>query len=472
MTNGDMHREQSFLRRMEAMPREDFLALQFAKLKRQIERCYATNPFYRAHWDHAKVKPGDIRSLEDFRKRIPAVTKADFLRDQDESPPFGHRLGVAREEVVMITMTGGTSGQGQEVFGRTAADWAVQAHVHHLSYHIAGLRRGDLVFNCAPAGGLTSGGWGPSDGFRQAGATAFHVGGVISTDAKIDLMCRFGTVHFIYASTNYLHTLTEALRRRGISPRERFPMMRSLYIAAEGYSPAWAQSIEEYWGCPLHEGYGSTQATGFTYTSCPSTPRQQGEPSLLHALEWMNLTEVVDPDTGEHVGPGEEGEIILTNLDIQGSPCIRFATRDKARWFPHSACACGRPWHAIEAGSVGRYDDMMKIRGNNVWPVTVDGAVFSHPEVAEYAGLVRVDEAGRTEVLVRLAFKSDVAAGPQETKSALLHKIADAIKQRTNVAMTLAEVPRSDLPTFDYKARRWKDERQKGYDRAAGIRPK
>lgn len=454
---------------MECVSREEFLAVQFAKLKRQLERAYASNAFYRAKWDAARVKPNDIRSMDDFRKRIPTVSKADFLQDQTVEPPFGRRLGVPIEAVALVTMTGGTSGIGQEIYGRTAADMAVHAHLHYLPYHLAGLRRGDIVLNCAPAGGMTSGGWGPADGCRQGGAVAFHVGGVISTDAKIDLMCRIGRVHFIYASTNYLHTLTEAFRRRGIVPRERFPMLRALYIAAEGYSPVWATSIETYWGCRLHEGYGSTQATGFAYTSCPSTPRRSGEPGLLHALEWLNLTEVIDPESGEPAAPGEEGEIILTNLEIQGSPCIRFATRDRARWFPHTACGCGRPWCSIEAGSVGRYDDMLKIRGNNVWPIAVDAAVFAHAEVAEYAGRVTIDAQGRTEVLVRIAFKPEFSAAPLEARNACLQRVTDAIKRQTNVSMTLVEVPRAGLPTFDYKARRWKDERRQGYDRQAGA---
>ncbi|TAK87161.1 MAG: phenylacetate--CoA ligase family protein [Betaproteobacteria bacterium] len=457
----------TLLERMERARREDFLAFQFARLKRQLERVYAGNEFYRAKWKAARVAPGDIRSMDDFSKRIPLVTKTDFLADQQERPPFGSRLGVPREQVVLVTTTGGTSGIGQEIYGRTAADMAVHSHLHYLPYHMAGLRRGDIVFNCAPAGGMTSGGWGPSDGFRQGGATAFHAGGVISTDAKIDMMCRIGAVNFIYASTNYLHTLTEAFRRRAIAPKERFPTMRALYIAAEGYPPAWALEIEAFWGCRLHEGYGSTQATGFAYTSCPSTPRKADARSMLHALEWLNLTEVLNPDTGEPVKPGEEGEIILTNLAIHGSPCIRFSTRDKARWFPHDACGCGRPWDLVEAGSIGRYDDMMKIRGNNVWPVTVDTAVFSHPEVAEYAGRVYVDDQGRTEVLVRLAFKAAFAAAPGAAKADCLRRIAESVKQRTNVAMTVVEVPRAELPTFDYKARRWKDERQSGYAKAA-----
>ena len=160
----------------------------------------------------------------------------------------------------------------------------ILAHMHYLPYHLAGLRKGDIAFNCAPAGGMTSGGWGPPEGMRQAGASVLNVGGVLSTDAKIDLMLRFGAMHFIYASTNYLHTLNEALRRRGIDPKTTFPMMKALYIAAEGYSPRWAQAVEDFWGCQLHEGYGSTQAAGFAYTSCPSVRRSSGRPTCCTLL--------------------------------------------------------------------------------------------------------------------------------------------------------------------------------------------
>ena len=455
------------LRRLESVSREGFLAFQFAKLKQQIERCWHTNPFYRMRWQKAGVTPEQIRSLDDYRQRVPLVTKQDFLADQLAHPPFGARLGVPREEVTLVMLTGGTTGQGQEIYGRTAADAAILTHIHYLPYHLAGLRKGDIAFNCAPAGGMTSGGWGPPEGMRQGGAVVFNVGGVLSTDAKIDLMLRFGVMHFIYGSTNYLHTLTQALRRRGIDPKITFPMMKALYVSAEGYSPPWALSMEDFWGCPLHEGYGSTQATGFAYTSCPSVRRSPDHPHLLHALEWWNLTEIIDPDTAEPVRPGEEGEIILTNLDMAASPCMRFSTRDRARWFPHDACSCGRPWHCIEAGSVGRYDDMMKIRGNNVWPITVDTAVFAHPEVAEYTGRVYVDDLGRTEVLVRLAFKSNFVRAPVEVRAALLQRITADIKAQTNVTMTVVEVDRDELPTFEYKARRWKDERRSGYDKAA-----
>ncbi|GGH27857.1 phenylacetate-coenzyme A ligase [Alsobacter metallidurans] len=450
------------LGRLAAMNRASLEALQLRRIQALLERLYARNPFYRDRMDAAGVRPEHIRSLEDFRKRIPVATKQDFLADQEAHPPFGRRLGVPREDVALVTLTGGTSGQGQEVYGRTQRDVHMLGYLHQLPWTMAGLRPGDVAFNCVPAGGMTTGGWGPGEGFRIAGATAFHVGGSLATDAKIDMMLRFREAHFIYASTNYHHTLAEGFRRRGIRPAEGFPMMRTLFTAAEGYPIEWAQELEAFWGCRLHEGYGSTQGVGFIASTCEcGAVRQGGSRGCMHFLEWENYAEVIDPDTGEPVGPGEEGEIVLTNLGVEASPVLRFATRDRARFIPHHACGCGRPWNGIEAGGIARYDDMMKIRGNNVWPLSVDNAVFSHAHVEEYAGRVFVDHAGRTEVEVRLALKNDAPAD-EAWREDLCRTLTERIKAATNVLMNVRVIPREDLPSFSYKARRWTDERREG----------
>ncbi|BBK32986.1 phenylacetate-CoA ligase [Stella humosa] len=448
---------------VERLSRPDLEALQLRRLRRQLERLWHTNPFYRAKLEAAKVVPDDIRSLADFNARVPLSTKADFLADQQEHPPFGRRLGVPRDQVTLVNMTGGTSGQGQEVYGRTDHDIAVQGYLHLLPWFMAGLRPGQMALNCVPTGGLTTGGWGPPEGFRIAGATAFHAGGTLSTDAKIDLMLRFGEMHFIYASTNYLHTLSEALRRRGIVPAERFPMMRAIHIVAEGYPQEWARATEAFWGCRLHEGYGSTQGAGFIASTCEEgVVRADGRRGLMRLLEWINYVEVVDPETGQPVAPGEEGEIVLTNLDIHGSPVLRFSTRDRARFVPWQECGTGRAWNCLEAGTIGRYDDMLKIRGNNVWPLAVDTAVFAEAELAEYVGRVFIDESGRTRVALRLALKDTHAGIAPEQCEALLGRIGRRIKERTNVQMELTLVPRAELPVFTYKARRWTDERKEG----------
>ncbi len=461
-----MHASSAIIARMGALSRDDMQALQLAKLRRQIERLQAASGFYRERWKKAGLRLDDIRSLGDLR-RLPTFTKADCLADQNAHPPFGQRLGIPRQDVALVCMTGGTSGQGQEIYGRSPHDLVLQGYFHQLPWHIAGLRQGDIGLNCVPAGGMTTGGWGPTEGFRAAGSLPLTVGGVMSTDAKIDLMCRFGDIHFIYASTNYLHTLTEALRRRGIDPRQRFPMMKSLFTVAEGYPLDWAETIQAVWGATLHEGYGSTQGAGFICsTSEQGVIAADGGRAPMQCFDWHAIVEILDPDTDEPVKEGEFGEIVLTNLDIEGSAVIRFRTRDRVRLLPLASAGNGRNWTCIESGTIGRYDDMMKIRGNNVWPSAVDLAVFGHHEIAEYVGSVFVDEKGRTEVLVKVALKPEHAARDEAEREAVLARVQAAIKERTNVQMKVCEVPRHELPVFDYKARRWKDERPAGYERS------
>src|SRR5437879_2377964 len=258
------------LAQLAAMSRADLETLQLDKLRRQLTRLHSSSAYYRTRMDAARIDPERLASLTAFCSVFPTSTKADFLADQNTHPPFGERLSIPREEVALVNMTGGTSGQGQEIYGRSQRDVHMQGYLHALPWFLAGLRSGDVAFNCVPAGGLTTGGWGPGEGLRIIGATAFHVGGTLSTDAKIDLMLRVRDVNFIYASTNYLHTLTDALIRRGLEPRAAFPNMRALFIAAEGYPIEWAQKIEDHWGCGLQEGYGSTQCAGFGGSTCDS----------------------------------------------------------------------------------------------------------------------------------------------------------------------------------------------------------
>lgn len=456
----------AMLARYGRMTRAELGVLQLVRIRQQLARVYRGSDYYRARMDAAGLRPEQVRTLADFA-RMPASHKSDFLQDQQAHPPYGSRLSVPRDSVALINMTGGTSGLGQELYGRTQHDIALQGFLHYLPWFMAGLRPGHVALNAVPQGGLTTGGWGPPEGFRVAGAAAINAPGTMGTDAKIDLMLRFGDVNFIYSSTNYLHTLTEALRRRDLVPATAFPTMRGIFIAGEGYPQEWARGMVRQWGCALHEGYGSTQGAGFIAATCErGVVREDGKPGCLHVLEWENYVEVIDPASGRPVAPGEEGEIVLTNLSVQGSPVIRFATGDKARFLGEQACGCGRAWICIEAGSIARYDDMIKIRGNNMWPATVDAVMFSHAEVAEYAGRVFVDEKGRTEVELCFAVKPGAAGGaPQD----LTRVLTSEIKERTNVHMNLKLVPREALPTFEYKARRWTDERKAGYAGQGGA---
>src|SRR4051812_40227033 len=264
----DPFADSALLARFAGLTRAELEALQLDKLRRQMARLEKTSPYYAGRMAQAALTADGITSLAQFCERFPTSSKADFLADQIAHPPFGARLGIPRDQVALVNMTGGTSGQGQEIYGRSQRDVHMQGYLHALPWFLAGLRPGHMAINCVPAGGMTTGGWGPGEGLRIIGATGFHVGGSLSTDAKIDLMLKLGAVNFIYASTNYLHTLTEALLGRGITPRDAFPDMHGLFIAAEGYPLEWAAKIEEHWGCHLAEGYGSTQCAGFAGSTC------------------------------------------------------------------------------------------------------------------------------------------------------------------------------------------------------------
>ena len=447
-----------------SLSREELEGLQLARLKRQLARLRQSSAYYRVRMERARIDPDAIGSLADFFAAFPTSTKVEFLADQNDHPPFGERLSIPRDEVALVNMTGGTSGQGQEIYGRSQRDIHTQGYLHALPWFLAGLRPGDIAFNCVPAGGLTTGGWGPGEGLRIAGATAFHVGGTLSTDAKIDLMLRVGDVNFIYASTNYLHRLTDALLRRGLEPKRAFPGMRTLFIAAEGYPIEWAGRIAELWGCTLQEGYGSTQCAGFgASTFDDGVVGRNGARGLMHLFEWETLFEVLDPVTMQPVKSGETGELVVTNLAIEGSPVVRFRTGDCVRFISSRDTRSGRSVHAIECGTVGRFDDMMKIRGNNVWPSAVDAAVFAHGEIAEYVGKVFTDPEGKTECEVCIALTEQAGSTLPHDCAHLLGSVQNAIKERTNVLMKVIVVPRNELPEFTYKARRWKDQRQQGY---------
>jgi phenylacetate-CoA ligase len=443
---------------LENLERDRLEQLQLERLSALVERVYRDSGYYRRLMDSENVKPGDITSLDAFRDRFPFSTKKLFLDDQQTCPPFGERLSVPREKVALINLTGGTSGQGQEAYGRTQADVHTLGYLHAFPWARVGLRPGHTMLNCVPTGGMTTGGWGPSEGIRIAGATGLTPPPALSTEAKIELMLRFRPIHFIYASTNFMHRLTEALVSMGHQPREAFPDLAGVFIAAEGYPDAWAERVQDLWGCTLHEGYGSTQCVGFAAaTGTSGVIGGKGQRGVMDFFEWMTFCEVVNPETGLQVESGEEGELVVTNLTIEASPVIRFRTGDRVRFV--DGRTIGQTLHGMECGGIGRFDDMMKIRGNNVWPDAVDASVFSFPEVAEYVGRVFTGAGGRTECELSIALR-DIEESRRET---IGDAISNAVKVQTNVSMKVVFVERSDLPEFTYKARRWNDERQQGY---------
>ena len=179
---------------------------------------------------------------------------------------------------------------------------------------------------------------------------------------------------------------------------------------------------------------------------------------MIHWFSSLAYNEVVDRKTREPVAPGEEGEYVITPFRREGSPLVRFLSADKVKYLPHNACVCGRPFDGMEAGTISRWDDMMKIKGVNIWPSGVDGIIFDSSEVVEYQGRVFIDKRGGEDILITMEFKKDVSSA---TKGELMPRLSRELQDKVGLKASLIEAV-EPLPKFEFKTRRWTDERLKG----------
>ena len=239
--------------------------------------------------------------------------------------------------------------------------------------------------------------------------------------------------------------------------------MEAIVIAAGSYPVSWAKEMEETWGAAISEQYGSTQmGTGFSITCEAGVLNEQGGRHLMHILEPFVYAEVINRETGEPVEPGEAGEMIITPLERQASPLIRFATSDKVVYRHYEECPCGRPFMGIECGSIERYDDMIKMKGTNVWPTAIDSVVFSYKEVFDYRGRVFISDRGRETVTMDVEFKKDVS---EEQKKQISAQLATKVQEKVGIRMNIEECPPEGIQRIQFKGKRWIDERIQGLER-------
>jgi phenylacetate-CoA ligase len=317
---------------------------------------------------------------------------------------------------------------------------------------------GDTAYHMMPVG-VTAGPVTLLNAFQSYGLQTFAVGNMEGAQ-RLEMMQRFKP-NFISTGPVYLRRLTTLCQGAGIDPRRDFPGLKSIKIGTYGYDVDWAREMEEFWGCRLSDSYASTQAGAGIASTCEhGVYWADGTRGVMHVPEHRILLEVVNPETGENARDGEEGEAIITPLDKEAMPIIRFRTGDRVVLRDHRYCPCGRPFIGIEAGTVSRYDAMLKIRGMNLWPEAVDKVVFGHAEVEEYNGRVLVDGRGREVAQVLVEFKAG-AAGESERR-AILGRIEAGVKESTGVSVEAREAAPGTIEKFVYKEKRWKDMRKQG----------
>ena len=342
---------------------DELRANQLTRLQDTVRRVYANVPHYKKTWDEAGVHPDDIRELSDLAK-LPFTDKLT-LRD---NYPFG-LFAVPREQVVRIHASSGTTGK-PTVVGYTAADIDMWAGVMARSIRAAGGRPGDVV-HVAYGYGLFTGGLGAHYGAEKLGCTVVPISGGM-TERQVQLIQDFGCKIMMVTPSYFLSVLDE-FERQGIDPAST--TLRIGIFGAEPWTPAMRTEIESRCHMDAVDIYGLSEVVG-PGVSCEAAETKDG----LHIWEDHFYPEIIDPVTGEVLPDGEQGELVFTSLTKQAFPVIRYRTKDLTRLLPGSAFPTMRRMEKV----TGRTDDMMIIRGVNVFPTQIEEIILAEPGLAPY----------------------------------------------------------------------------------------
>ena len=426
----------------ECMDLEERRTLQLYRLREQIARLWATVPFYRDRWQSHGVSPDDINSLDDLR-RLPFTQKND-LRDTYPFAMFAAPL----EEVVRIHSSSGTTGK-PIVVGYTRSDiqdiWA-QTIARTLA---CGGGTSRDVLQVAYGYGLFTGGLGLHYGGECMGCTVVPISSG-QTERQLMMMHDLGAT-LLACTPSYALTLADALEDAGMTGADL--SLRSGFFGAEPWSEGAREVVEQKLGLSAHDIYGLTEIIG------PGVAAECQAKGMMHVFDDHFYPEIIDPDSGETLAEGETGELVFTCLTKRAFPVIRFRTRDITSMI-HEPCSCGRT-HPRIARITGRTDDMLIIRGVNVFPSQIEEILTRIAEVEPQYQLVvtREGRLDRLEVQVEVSpqFFSDTISGLEE----LEHKISGRIQSALGLSVSVKLVEPKTIERSIGKAKRVFDLREK-----------
>ncbi|MEP0843973.1 MAG: AMP-binding protein [Phycisphaerae bacterium] len=418
--------------------RADLEAHQLGRLRALLAALTAGNRFYQPRLAAAGLG-AEVESLEAFRSRAPFTTKQEIVADQAACPPYGSDLSFPLERYTRFSQTSGTTGAPLRWLD-TPESWEGMLDNWRRVYEASGVSGGDRV--------LFAFSFGPFLGFWTAFEAACRLGclcipgGGLSSSARLQAVM-VNRVSVLCCTPTYALRLAEVAAADGLDLGES--AVRALIVAGEpgGSIPATRARIERCWpGARVFDHHGMTEVGPVSYP-CPRRPDR------LHVMENAFLAEVVDPWSGRPAPPGEPGELVLTTLARVGSPLLRYRTGDVVRPVIESPCACGSYELGLDGGILARTDDMVCIRGVNVYPGAVDQIVRGCDGVAEYR--VEVMQAAAQAELRVCVEPSAGCAEPGGLAGAVEKALRDALALRVPVII----VPPGTLPRFEMKARRW-----------------
>ena len=412
---------------VETASRDALAAHQWNRMRAMAVELLTSNAFVTRKWREAGIaSAADLRSWDDFR-RLPFTGKSELVDDQAAHPPFGTNLTYPLEGYVRVHQTSGTTGMPIRWLD-TQASWDWWARCWGFVLAGAGLTAADRVF-FPFSFGLFVGFWAGFEGARALGAMAIPGGGQ-DANARLATIEGLGITALVCTPSYALH-LAEVARERGVD-LGKLSVRRTVHAGEPGAGiPSVRARIERAWSARAFDHAGMTEMGAYGY-ECAA---QAG----LHVNEAEFVAEVLDPLTG---APAREGELVLTNLGRVGSPAIRYRTGDRVH-VADAPCACGRTFLRLEGGILGRLDDMLIVRGVNVFPSAIEGIVRRFPSIAEFqVEVFRRGELDEVRVLVE--------AGDERTCVAL----QEAFRAGIGIRLDVVAVPPRTLPRWELKAKR------------------
>ena len=423
---------------LETAPREVLHWIQSRRLVKMVENCYNNVPLYKKRFDEMGLLPGDIKSIDDIHK-LPFTYKTD-LRD---NYPFG-MIAVPKEQLVRIHASSGTTGK-QTVVGYTKNDIDVWAKGAARALVAAGATKSDYI-HVSYGYGLFTGGLGLHYGAEMLGATAIPVSSG-NTKRQVDILRDYGS-DFLCCTPSYAMYIGETVRDMGIDPKTL--KLRGGIFGAEAWSENMRREIEKILDIKAYDIYGLSEIAG------PGVSFECKEQTGMHINEDFFYPEIIDPKTGEQLPDGEYGELVFTCIGKEALPILRYRTRDICK-LSHKPCSCGRNLVKMSKPR-GRTDDMLIIRGINVFPSQIESVLLDLGMDPNYRMIV--DRKNNLDVLeVQVEMNETMFADTVRSLEQVEHTIADALHSTLNIAAKITLLEPKSIERSEGKAKRVIDKR-------------
>lgn len=423
----------------EAMPREKLRELQSERLCAMVKRVYEKVPLYRQRFDEMGLKPEDIHSIDDITK-LPFTYKQD-LRD---NYPFG-LFAVPMEDVVRIHASSGTTGK-QTVVGCTANDMKLWGEVMARTLGAGGVTKADIGQICYGYG-LFTGGLGGGLGSETIGCATIPAS-TGNTRRQVTILQDFKPT-FLLATPSYALTLAEFMNQNGISADEL--SLKAGFFGAEPWTESMRREVEKSLNLKAYDIYGLSEVIG------PGVAYECECQNGLHVNEDHFYLEIIDPETGIPVPDGTEGEIVFTCMTKEALPLIRYRTRDVGKRLV-GECECGRTFVRM-VKPAGRTDDMLIIRGVNVFPSQIESVLMEMDGIAPFFQMIVEREGNLDKMTVLVELTEDTFTDEVRKLEAMTAKVTDAIHSVLGIAAKVKLVEPKSIERFEGKAKRVIDKR-------------